>query len=457
MNKLLDVKEISTYLGVHPRTVYKWKNQGKIPYIAANGRIRFKLDDIEKWLKLGNRKTAIIDKILKNVLTISPSLIIDNGEGGQKVARSKRLRRRFPYGSIYQRRDGGNWTIDFRTATGERIQKVVKAMTWQDAHEVLKEAVYDSYFGHHQNKQRVTFERLADMYIEDHAKTNKLSWRDDQRIVREMKKYFMGRSADSITAQDVERYKAWRRRQGVKPTTVNKSIQILSKLCSCGVSWGYLESNPCRGVKKYSEEKFRRTRVLSREEESRLEEAIGPEYLKAMVKLFLNCGLRRKELFQLTWKDHVDFRKCLLFIRETKTSRSRYIPMNETVYNVLRELHWSRTDDGLVFRNPKTKKGYVCIRKTFNRACKKAKIENLNLLDLRRTFGSRILEAGASLETVRQLLGHVSVTTTQIYTISNAEQKLQAVSLLDPNRVESGDKSVTNRRGQLVSYGFSVN
>lgn len=175
-----------------------------------------------------------------------------------------------------------------------------------------------------------------------------------------------------------------------------------------------------------------------------------------MVKLIPYTGLRRKGLFQLSWKN-VDVKKRQLFLRETKTGRSRYVPMNETVYNELRELHWSRIDDGLVFRNLKTGKAYVCIRKTFNRACKKTGIENLNLFDLRRTFATRLLEAGADIVIVQQLLGHTSVKTTQIYTVSNAEQKQRAVSLLDPNRGVGCDNSVTNRRGQLVTYGFSVN
>jgi len=88
-----------------------------------------------------------------------------------------------------------------------------------------------------------------------------------------------------------------------------------------------------------------------------------------------------------------------------------------------------------VFKNPKTGKGYQCIRKSFERACERAKITGLNLPhDLRRTFATRLLEKGVDIVTVSQLLGHTSITTTQIYCVSSPRSKHDAVAMLDgPN------------------------
>jgi excisionase family DNA binding protein len=459
LNSLLTTQKAIEYLEISKSTLYRLCKFGEIPYIKKSFGLRFKKQDLDKWLDEDKNRILSSEAILKNILTSPGYSNID--ESGGVMATKKKGRHPFAYGCIYQRKPQGNWYIDYRSPQGKRIQRVARGATnWQEAKEALKNAVFEAHFGKPRKKEsreEISFKALADMYIEDWAKTNKPgSWKTDESRVKEMKKFFKGREASSINSQDIERFKAWKKGQGAALTTVNKCIQILSKLFNCGLSWGYLKENPCKGVKKYPEEPFRRTRVLSREEESRLLKAIHPAHLRSMVKIFLNTGLRRKELFRLTW-EYVNFTKRQLFIKETKTARSRYIPMNESVYNELKELYWSRLDDGLVFRNPKTRKGYVCIRKTFNRACKKAKIKNLNLLDLRRTFATRLLETGADIVTVQQLLGHTSVKTTQIYTVSNAEQKLQAVSFLDQDRGVGRDKLVTNFKDLIVNNAFSVN
>jgi integrase len=149
-----------------------------------------------------------------------------------------------------------------------------------------------------------------------------------------------------------------------------------------------------------------------------------------MLRMFLNTGLRRGELFNLSWDD-IDFTTKQIQIRETKTARGRYIPMNKLVSNELMRLYSSRSEDGIVYKSPKTGKKFVDIKKAFSSACHKAGITNLRIHDLRRTFATRLLNAGADIVTVQHLLGHRNVSTTMIYTMTNREEKHSAVSLLD--------------------------
>ncbi len=465
MQKLLTVQEAAAFLHVSTSTVYRYVSRNKVPFIRKGFGYRFRKSDLDEWLSKDKRiDLTLPQEYRKGLHCISP---IDMSRAGGKGAMAKANKKRLNcgFGSVYIRltKSGkSRFYLDYRDAKGNRKQSLSKnASNWEEAVLALQSAVRKEFFYRHgvkEEKKPIFFSEMAEMYIRDWAKNNKLgSWKTDEGRVKGMKVFFKEMYVHSITSQDIEQYKTKKREDGLKLSTINKHIQILSKLFNCGISWQYLKENPCKGVRKYPEEPFRRSRVLSREEESRLMKAVIPTHLKSMLKILLNTGLRRKELFQLIWKEHVDFRRKHLLIKETKTARSRYIPMNEIVYNELKELHWSRKDEGLVFRNPKTGKGFVCIRKAFQSACRRAGIINLNLLDIRRTFATRIIEAGADIITVQQLLGHTSVKTTQIYTMSSQEQKRNAVALLDHEKVLSGDTAVTKEKGILINNVFSVN
>jgi excisionase family DNA binding protein len=430
VEKLLSVREVAEYLGVSCSMVYRYTARGLLSYIKIRGFLRFRQSDIEKWLE-GGRKAAQLTKF------ISPHILQSGGGVNESMARAKtKTRLLFDNGAVFKRKTKSGkirFYIEFYNEDGKRTRKVVKnATSWEEAKAALDneaQRAHDIKYGINRKKERISFDELADLYS-NWAKVNKKSWKTDLGRLEGMKEHLEGKLINHITSQDVEAYKAMRIKDGVRLTTVNKSLQILSKMFNLAVDWGYLRHNPCKGVKKFPEEPFRRTRVLSAEEEEQLFNAVIPGYLTSMIRIFLHTGLRRKELFHLKW-ENVDFKNRQLFIKETKTFKSRYVPMNETVYNELKPLQQNRKREGLVFVNPKTEKAFIDIRRSFYGACRRAGIKNLLLLDLRRTFATRLLGAGADIITVQYLLGHTSVTTTQIYTMSNQEEKRRAVSILE--------------------------
>jgi len=70
------------------------------------------------------------------------------------------------------------------------------------------------------------------------------------------------------------------------------------------------------------------------------------------------------------------------------------------------------------------------IRKGFLSACKRAGIQNFRIHDARHTFASRLIEKGASIVTLRELLGHSSLEMSLRYSHSDEKQKEDAVNRL---------------------------
>ena len=51
MNKLLTPQEIAEYLGVQPSTIYQWTHEGFIPYVKIKNLVRYRQNDIDKWIE----------------------------------------------------------------------------------------------------------------------------------------------------------------------------------------------------------------------------------------------------------------------------------------------------------------------------------------------------------------------------------------------------------------------
>ena len=83
-----------------------------------------------------------------------------------------------------------------------------------------------------------------------------------------------------------------------------------------------------------------------------------------------------------------------------------------------------------VFYNQKTAEPFVDLDTGLENACEQAKIEGVTGHTLRHTFASRLLERGADIMTVKELLGQSTVTVTMRYTHSNLASKVVAVGKL---------------------------
>ena len=153
----------------------------------------------------------------------------------------------------------------------------------------------------------------------------------------------------------------------------------------------------------------------------------------AMLELLYAAGLRVSELVQVT-TTNVNLEAC--FVRVVgKGSKERVVPIGQTAQKRI-DLYLTRGRSPLLkgrpspylfvsrLGKPLTRQGFWKILK--NAALKAGISKNITPHTLRHSFASHLLERGADLRSVQVMLGHVDISTTQIYT-HVAPERLKAV------------------------------
>lgn len=347
-----------------------------------------------------------------------------------------RRRWNYGFGSIILRKtkEGKDrWSIHGRDGNG-RFREVVKdAQTRGEALVALQHRVAKSFNGRLNPARRaepMRFSRLAEIYLEDYAKANKKSWICDSYALRaHLVPYFGGSKLGEITPLMIEQYRN-ERLQSVCRSSTNRETALLKVMLNLAITWGFASENPVLKVKQYSEKDNLKERVLTEGEEERILAAIAP-HLRPFIIGLLATGARLNELMALRWES-VDLKRETILLTKTKAGRNRVIPINARFREVLTGLKAVSKCDR-VFTGAKGQP-IRTVRNAFVNACRRAGLEGLRMHDLRHTFASRLIERGVDIVTVKELLGHHSVTVTERYTHSNGQLHRAAVDLLAQGR-----------------------
>lgn len=264
----------------------------------------------------------------------------------------------------------------------------------------------------------MTFDDAISEYFDATPSRNK---ERDAYSLKRLRPHFRGRPLDSIRRADVQRYVSGRLRDGVKPATVNRELDLVS------AAWNHVcfihELQLPNPVSRMSlEEPEGRVRWLTREEADRLLAACDRSrsaHLGWFVRLALHTGCRRSELLKLEWA-RVDLERGYLRLeaKHTKSRRRRVVPLNDVAKEALGELRAFAeaycAGSPWVFSHANGRR-ITTLRKSFMAALEVAGIEDFRIHDLRHTFASWLVMRGVSLYVVRDLLGHSSIEQTERY------------------------------------------
>jgi integrase len=260
-----------------------------------------------------------------------------------------------------------------------------------------------------------TFQEFAQTEYLPYARQHKRSANGDESKIRlHLVPKFGRRKLDEITTRDIQLYHAEIKTSHCA-ATANRHLSLLSKLFKLAMQWERIAKNPCSGVKKFKENN-QRERFLSQDEIQRMFKAMADEPNRvavAALKFLLLTGLRKEEGLQAKW-EHVDLERGTLYLPHTKSGKSRHVVLNPEALSLLQQQE-RLPENPYVF--PGKVKGQALNNptKAFKRILEAAGIENLRIHDLRHSFASLAVNAGATLYQVQHLLGHASAQTTQRY------------------------------------------
>ncbi len=274
--------------------------------------------------------------------------------------------------------------------------------------------------------------------------------------------YLYKKKLVDISAWDIQKWRTVKDKQGLAPSTVNRRVTTLKAVLNKAVEWDVIPINPLSKIKPLKIDKKSRVRFLSKEEEQTLRvaletreadirkgrlsgnawrevrgyktlpslDSVFADYLKPMVLLTLNTGLRRGEVFNLKWTD-IDFRQKQLTVEGTtaKSGQTRHIPLNKEAFKLLE--NWKLQSDGLfVFSSPVTGNKFDNVKRSWEALRERAGLPDFWFHDLRHTFASKLVMAGQDLYVIKELLGHSTIQMTERYAHLAPDLKASAVEFL---------------------------
>jgi integrase len=319
--------------------------------------------------------------------------------------------------------------------------------------------------GQIQTGERMTFTQLADLceeafykpavIVEGRKVAGVRSIETIKFQLATLKKFFGKRLIKEITTESLFDYKLWRlktesRQLGrpVKISTVNKELTTMGRMMRFAYGKGWIVKDVFFNAKVIdTSSEMERTRLLTFDEETRLLDSCEGErevdykrtrsngkaetvtatisvnnpHLKAMIILAIDSGLRRGEIFKISWKD-IDFDNGIIRVlgTHTKTERSRLAPLSERARLELEKLKEISPGE-----NPFPLKD---IKRSFTTAKRLAGIEDLHFHDLRRTAITRWIQQGTPLALAGKLGGHTQLQTTMKHYTANDTASVKEIT-----------------------------
>jgi integrase len=237
-----------------------------------------------------------------------------------------------------------------------------------------------------------------------------------------------------LNVKDAEDFKSYIMSKAPKGYLVY--LRTVKAAFNVAINWELISYNPVAKI-KFKKVQQSRPRFLTRSELQKILEKTNCEMMKLIFLFAFYSGCRLNEVINLMWK-HIDFKNKILTVGDldlqTKNGKTRQIPLAEEIFNILKDRVKNQKLEAYIFA--KLNSGYRYNRDYVSRSflCARSKAglsEDIHFHTLRHSFASNLAIKGVPIITLKELLGHGSIISTQIYSHSNLEAKRDAISKFD--------------------------
>ena len=239
---------------------------------------------------------------------------------------------------------------------------------------------------------------------------------------------------EDITLEDIESYTHHQKQRGLASSSRSRAIYVLRSFYNYCCKKDICDKN-IPALLEPIKVKEKERHFITEEEFEELVGAMNQPVIKTVVQTMFYTGGRISEILDLKL-DEVDMGNRILHIIEGKGNKDRNIPINDKLYSILKNylqnIRQVDVDTERFFANKST--GMVS-GSYVNKCIKQAAYDldwekDISSHILRHSFGTNLLEKGASLVSIQKLLGHTNLAVTSRYLHQDMKILTDAVNLL---------------------------
>jgi len=355
----------------------------------------------------------------------------------------------------------------YRDKDGVRRRESTLTEEWGEAQKCLRtrlEARDNNTLPAMRRGQETTFGEWADLYLENFSKPPFRALKThqvNQRALKHLRNVFESSKLAEITADDIEMYLRRRLKQRVvartkagivekgvlKATTVHQELRVLRRMLNVATRKKLLFANPCAGVEFPARVNgLFRPHYITWSEQQKIEFS-APEYLRNVIRIITETGLRvYKELIPMR-KDQVDLDNRVVWIPDSKTPNGvAEVPLTDIAAGALQSQFAISGRGPYLFPNVETPEDHQKSFKTVWRlTLRRAGIKYFRIYDLRSTYATRLSAGGVADEWVTQLLRQGDAKVFKKYSQMKLQMKREALAKLNRQANEGGSSFDTVR------------